>query len=237
MGSVSSQTCSPPCISECSDDVRRRQTRCSHGSPQGDREALPPQVGGFMKSLRTKMIRGSGPGRISSEDRIQRRILLADCQLYMAMLIFSRQEMTGILRGGWLVRKGYKIYEKTYEEISKIYESRGQSMLANPGMVDKNGEAMSAEPPDGVGTEVELDEEEGYDSSSRDFSDLSDDALARLRGGVSFGYGLLQLVISLMPPSVLKVVNLLGFCGDRHFGLACIKQASHSRDMKAPLAV
>ncbi|PIK57131.1 putative tetratricopeptide repeat protein 39C-like [Apostichopus japonicus] len=40
-----------------------------------------------------------------------------------------------------------------------------------------------------------------------------------------------------MPPSVLKVVNLLGFCGDRQFGLTCIKQASHSKDMKAPLAI
>lgn len=190
--------------------------------------------GGFMKSFKTKVFKGSAPGKLSSEDRLQRRILLADCQLYMAMLIFSRHEMTGILRGGWLVRKGYKIYEKTYEEISNIYKSRGQEMLANPGMVEKNGEATPMDPPEGVDGDID---EEIFEATSGDFNDLSDDALSRLRGGVSFGYGLLQLVISLMPPSVLKVVNLLGFCGDRQFGLACIKQASYSRDMKAPLAV
>ena len=70
-----------------------------------------------------------------------------------------------------------------------------------------------------------------------DYSDLSDADLARLHGGVCFGYGMLQLIISMMPPSLLKIVNLLGFKGNRKFGLTCLELASHSTDMKAPLAM
>lgn len=53
---------------------------------------------------------------------------------------------------------------------------------------------------------------------------------------MSFGYGLFHLCISMVPPHLLKIVNLLGFPGDRSQGLTALSYASESQDMKAPLA-
>lgn len=65
---------------------------------------------------------------------------------------------------------------------------------------------------------------------------INPEALDRLKGSVSFGYGLFHLCISMVPPNLLKIVNLLGFPGDRLQGLSALAYASESKDMKAPLA-
>ena len=191
--------------------------------------------GSIVKSFKSKVFRKdskTGRSAISTEERILRQIILADCQLYMAMLVMIRQEVSGYIKGGLLIRKGYKMYEKIYKEIGKIYKMRGQELGEEPPpetpSEDNNSEASSE---DGVANSI------ADEKSPSDYSDLTDADLARLRGGVSFGYGLLQLIISMMPPNLLKVVNLLGFKGNRRFGLQCLHLASHSTDMKAPLAM
>ncbi len=42
--------------------------------------------------------------------------------------------------------------------------------------------------------------------------------------------------MSLVPPKILKLIEFLGFEGDRDLGLRSLDFASHSTDMKAPLA-
>ena len=51
-----------------------------------------------------------------------------------------------------------------------------------------------------------------------------------------FGYGIMNIVLSLIPPKLMKLANLFGFSGDRRLGLQALEFASHSQDMKAPLA-
>ena len=63
-----------------------------------------------------------------------------------------------------------------------------------------------------------------------------DDQDSRLRGGLYFGYGLMNVIVSLIPPKLMKVANLLGFRGSRKVGLQALEYSSHSQDMKAPLA-
>lgn len=53
---------------------------------------------------------------------------------------------------------------------------------------------------------------------------------------VSFGYGVFQLAVSLLPPSLLRVVHFLGFEGDRGAGLTSLAFARQGTDMRAPLA-
>jgi len=59
---------------------------------------------------------------------------------------------------------------------------------------------------------------------------------SRLRGGVFFGYGLMNIILSLIPPKLMKIANLFGFTGDRRIGLEALEFSSNSQDMKAPLA-
>lgn len=60
--------------------------------------------------------------------------------------------------------------------------------------------------------------------------------VARLMASVSFGYGLFQLCMSLLPPSLLRLVNVLGLQGDRLAGLSALMFTRKSHDMRAPLA-
>lgn len=62
------------------------------------------------------------------------------------------------------------------------------------------------------------------------------ESLGRLKGSVSFGYGLFHLCISMVPPNLLRIINLLGFPGSRQEGLSALTYSSESKDMKAPLS-
>lgn len=65
---------------------------------------------------------------------------------------------------------------------------------------------------------------------------LEPDMAARLMCAVSFGYGIFQLCISLLPPSLLKLIHFLGFEGDRHLGVSALMFSRQGHDMRAPLA-
>ena len=56
--------------------------------------------------------------------------------------------------------------------------------------------------------------------------------LLRLRGAIYFGYGLLQIAFSFIPPQ-LRVINFLGYQGDRKKGLECLKEAKSSQDLRS----
>lgn len=105
------------------------------------------------------------------------------------------------------------MYNKCYSDITHLQEGssrrRGSQQQATP----------TPSPPPSSGSAA-----------------VSPEALDRLKGSVSFGYGLFHLCISMVPPHLLKIVNLLGFPGDRGQGLAALAYASQSKDMKAPLA-
>ncbi len=80
-------------------------------------------------------------------------------------------------------------------------------------------------------------------SSGYDLPDIVDSSIkcldsedSRLRGGVYFGYGLMNIIVSLIPPKLMKLANLFGFRGSRKLGLQALDYACHSQDMKAPLA-
>ncbi|KAE8598583.1 hypothetical protein XENTR_v10016865 [Xenopus tropicalis] len=145
----------------------------------------------------------------SMVDRLQRQIIVADCQVYIAVLSFVKQELSAYIKGGWILRKAWKIYNKCYVDINALQEmyqkkTSQESDAANDNHIDAEG--------------------------------VTEDSLNRLKGAVSFGYGLFHLCISMVPPNLLKIINLLGFPGDRLQGLSSLMYASESKDMKAPLA-
>lgn len=122
--------------------------------------------------------------------------------------IFS---VTAYIKGGWILRKAWKMYNKCHSDISQLQEAcRQQSSVQH----ETDNASHNAPLENGVTVE----------------------ALDRLKGSVSFGYGLFHLCISMVPPHLLKIINLLGFPGDRLQGLSSLTYASESKDMKAPLA-
>ncbi|KAK9403359.1 tetratricopeptide repeat protein 39C [Crotalus adamanteus] len=145
-------------------------------------------------------------------ERLQRQIIMADCQVYLAVLSFVKQELSAYIKGGWILRKAWKIYNKCYADINTLQELYQKKITQESLTSDAtNDNHIAAE-------------------------GVTEDSLNRLKGAVSFGYGLFHLCISMVPPNLLKIINLLGFPGDRLQGLSSLMYASESKDMKAPLA-
>ncbi|TNN66297.1 Tetratricopeptide repeat protein 39C [Liparis tanakae] len=168
-------------------------------------------------------------------DRLQRQIIIADCQVYLAVLSFIKQELSSYIKGGWILRKAWKMYNKCYSDITHLQEGRRRR--------SSEQKVAAAPPPSTPPSSASSSDAPGHGRSSSPASSRSPrahgidpEALERLKGAVSFGYGLFHLCISMVPPHLLKIVNLLGFPGDRLQGLAALAYASESKDMKAPLA-
>lgn len=189
-----------------SDDLRTTEKLCESDNA------------GVIETIRNKIKKSMDSQRsgVVIVDRLQRQIIVADCQVYLAVLSFVKQELSAYIKGGWILRKAWKMYNKCYSDISQLQETcRRQSS-------DQEGALASDQANQNASTE----------SDGR----ITEEVLDRLKGSVSFGYGLFHLCISMVPPHLLKIVNLLGFPGDRHQGLASLAYASESKDMKAPLA-
>ncbi|XP_069813791.1 tetratricopeptide repeat protein 39C [Dendropsophus ebraccatus] len=169
---------------------------------------------GVIETIKNK-IKKNADGRKSAQsmvDRLQRQIIIADCQVYLAVLSFVKQELSAYIKGGWILRKAWKIYNKCYVDINTLQEMYQKKLSQESSPSDAANDNHIA------------------------VEGVTEDALNRLKGAVSFGYGLFHLCISMVPPNLLKIINLLGFPGDRLQGLSSLMYASESKDMKAPLA-
>ncbi|XP_074507481.1 tetratricopeptide repeat protein 39C-like isoform X3 [Sebastes fasciatus] len=120
------------------------------------------------------------------------------------------------------------MYNKCYSDITHLQEGRRRRASEQ--------QAMAQPSPSSPDTSNHGRFSSPGPSPSLRMDGISPEALDRLKGSVSFGYGLFHLCISMVPPHLLKIVNLLGFPGDRLQGLSALTYASESKDMKAPLA-
>ncbi|XP_054483126.1 tetratricopeptide repeat protein 39C-like [Anoplopoma fimbria] len=181
---------------------------------------------GVIETIKNKIKRSTDSQRsgVAAVDRLQRQIIIADCQVYLAVLSFIKQELSSYIKGGWILRKAWKMYNKCYSDITHLQEGRRRRASEQRGMAPPS---LSSSDPSNHSRSS---------SPGPRLDGVSPEALDRLKGAVSFGYGLFHLCISMVPPHLLKIVNLLGFPGDRLQGLSALTYASESKDMKAPLA-
>ncbi|EPQ12722.1 Tetratricopeptide repeat protein 39C [Myotis brandtii] len=172
---------------------------------------------GVIETIKNKIkknadARKSAPSMV---DRLQRQIIIADCQVYLAVLSFVKQELSAYIKGGWILRKAWKIYNNFgYGLFHLCISMVPPNLLKIINLLGFPG-----------------DRRQGL--SSLMYASESKDMKAPL---ATFGYGLFHLCISMVPPNLLKIINLLGFPGDRRQGLSSLMYASESKDMKAPLA-
>lgn len=70
--------------------------------------------------------------KLSSHERLYRRSVIADCLLFEAVLVFLKQGLTSYIKGGYLLRKAWKMYEKVYQEAELLCSQ--PSPISKPGM-------------------------------------------------------------------------------------------------------
>ncbi|KAL8570006.1 hypothetical protein ACOMHN_056438 [Nucella lapillus] len=85
---------------------------------------------GFVRSVRRKFSkRKKSVEVIKTEDRIQRQVIVADSVLYQAILIFTNQDVRSYIKGGWHLRKAWKIYNKLHVQITRLKEKFSQQKI------------------------------------------------------------------------------------------------------------
>ncbi|XP_004627781.1 tetratricopeptide repeat protein 39B [Octodon degus] len=57
-------------------------------------------------------------------------------------------------------------------------------------------------------------------------SNIRSKAHRHLVGGIKFGLGVFNLMLSLVPPRTLKLLNIVGYSGDREVGLALLREST-----------
>lgn len=53
--------------------------------------------------------------------RLEQQIIIADCHVLEAVINFLHQDWGSYMKGGWVLRKAWKIYQKAYSQIRQIY--------------------------------------------------------------------------------------------------------------------
>lgn len=241
----------------------------------------------------------------SPYERLYRRSLVADCLLFEAVIVFLKQGFSSYVKGGYILRKAWKMYEKINEDMEQLcvtpcpivvdavspqdkhvgtsmFDSNGDVPMGDLGKGQDSVDAITGSLPgllSDLGEVAEKMEEEMTINNGQEIADNDSDSVdidipgfmrrtsdvelisskkptsgyclpeinnpsvknldsdeSRLRGGVYFGYGLMNIVVSLIPPKLMKLANLFGFHGSRKVGLQALEYSCHSQDMKAPIA-
>lgn len=60
------------------------------------------------------------PEMLSNHEKLYRRAIIADCILFEAILVFLKQGLTSYVKGGYLLRKAYKMYQKIFQETEQL---------------------------------------------------------------------------------------------------------------------
>ena len=74
----------------------------------------------------------SNSQRFSRHQRLYRKSIVADCLLFQAIIVFIRQNLTSYVKGGYLIRKACKMYEKIYNETELLCSH--PSPISRPGV-------------------------------------------------------------------------------------------------------
>ncbi|XP_017755103.1 PREDICTED: tetratricopeptide repeat protein 39C-like [Eufriesea mexicana] len=220
---------------------------------------------GWLKSVKSKVFKAEETG-MDYVNKLEKQIVFADSQVCSAILTLLQQELTGYVRGGWMLRKAWRVYQHTHSQILQLHQRTfGSSPLGfntRCSTPSYNGSSYSLQSPHSPGSSewsipscngstnnpTPISSPSSLRSSLSMFFSLTGitpeqqtpfvepSEVSRLMSAVNFGYGIYQLCVSLLPPSLLKVIHFLGFEGDREAGITALMYARLGEDMRAPLA-
>lgn len=86
--------------------LRELERRCTLGS-------------GIFKTFKNLFVSNQ---EFSYVDQLETQLILADSQLCISILTFLQQDITGYFKGGWILRKSWKLYQQLYKEIAELFE-------------------------------------------------------------------------------------------------------------------
>ena len=154
-------------------------------------------------------------------EKLSKEIIIADSKFYIALLTILRQDIPAILTTGvFELRRAWKLYSSIQKKLFDLFKQ-----------LEPNAEQIYGSDPNKL-PEVKMENDEPVDESIiQDISidtgatneeGLNLETIKTLLASVSFGYGMVQLCFSFLPPSVLKLMKFIGFEGDRSVAIKSI---------------
>jgi len=129
-----------------------------------------------------------------------------------------KQEFSGLISAGLLLRKAWKLYEKLHRELFDLYRAQDSNAEKDYGARPEDQMVIQFENINGENNINDGDDDDdnvSFKSLDSASNELSLYTVKRLLGSVSFGYGLFQIALSFVPPKIMKVIKFLGFEADR----------------------
>ena len=149
----------------------------------------------------------------------KRHTLFQISSSFIAILTLIKQELSGLIGAGLLLRKAWKVYEKLHSELFELYRAKDPNAEKDYGAKPEDNIVVQFEDANGSTVNDDDDDDLSFKSFDSDTNNLPDDlplfTIKRLLGSVSFGYGLFQIALSFVPPRIMKLIKFLGFESDR----------------------
>lgn len=157
----------------------------------------------------------------------QYALMQAQAQIMLAIVGIMNQSVTESLKGFYKIRKAYMslhaIKEAEDQYVAKLYSTSNVSSKTslNSSVNKSNGYTDSSVP---IGIEVV------------DPSIFQDPVDSFIHSGINMQFGMLQLFLSFIPPSLGKFFSIIGFQGDLEHGKNMLWQATRTDNVSGALA-
>lgn len=79
---------------------------------------------GWMKSFKNKIFTTNVSENKSFEESLEERIVLADSLVCQSFLTFLHNDFASYMKGGWTLRRAWKVYQNTYEQLSMLHKQK-----------------------------------------------------------------------------------------------------------------
>ena len=127
--------------------------------------------------------------KLSSHERLYRRSIIADCLLFEAVLVFLKQGLTSYIKGGYLLRKAWKMYEKINQEVELVCSVPSPITKAGVTSPTDKHVGSSMYDPQEPGEEVIGEEEQGELAAAENSEEIKE--VTENLSSLHLGFGLL----------------------------------------------
>ena len=68
----------------------------------------------------SQLFTNSSQDKLSPHTKLYRKSIVADCLLFESIVVFLKQSVTSYVKGGYILRKAWKMYEKIFQETERL---------------------------------------------------------------------------------------------------------------------
>uniref|UniRef100_A0A6A7GBJ8 Tetratricopeptide repeat protein 39C-like n=1 Tax=Hirondellea gigas TaxID=1518452 RepID=A0A6A7GBJ8_9CRUS len=108
-------------IKRCRDCLKETERKYSHLSSNPTTPSTPmPSDNSWYNSVKNMFTGGTDKQSVDPVWQLERLVVMADCQVLLALLNFLQQELGSMMRGGWVLRRAWKLYDNTHARLTTM---------------------------------------------------------------------------------------------------------------------